>query len=515
MTLTSALDERLAFMQLDAAAQADIRGVKDIVRADLPGILDDFYDQVRATPATRSFFADDALIGSARARQLRHWDGISEGRFDASYVDAVTRVGEIHARIGLEPRWYIGGYALVLGGLVGAVLQARLPQRGRGDRALTARISAELSALVKATLLDMDFAISVYLEAAERNRVEAERRVLTEERQRVQRALGEALAALSQGDLTRRVADDIPAEYAGLRDSFNTAVSVLGETMTAVAVSTDGLTRGAQEIAEASDNLSRRTEQQAASLEQTAAALDEITATVRQSAQAADEASAHVARTRDQAGQSGEVMRQAIAAMTRIEESSGEISQIIGVIDEIAFQTNLLALNAGVEAARAGDAGRGFAVVAQEVRQLAQRSAEAAKEIKALISASTAQVATGVKLVGETGAVLQTIARGVEEIDGLVTGIARSAAEQASSLIEVNAAVNQMDQIVQQNAAMVEQTTAATAQLRGQTQDLDQRLRWFETGGANRANGAARREPPAQAVQPRLARVAGGDWQEF
>ena len=295
-------------------------------------------------------------------------------------------------------------------------------------------------------------------------------------------SLAEALEHLAKGDLTFRVAADFPGDYRKLKDDFNAAITQLQETIKVIAASTDGLRTGADEIAHASDDLSRRTEQQAASLEETAAALDELTATVRRTASGAKQASEVVSSTRGEATHSGQVVHEAVSAMGAIEDSSKQINQIIGVIDEIAFQTNLLALNAGVEAARAGDAGRGFAVVAQEVRALAQRSAEAAKEIKTLISSSTAQVSQGVNLVGQTGEALQRIVLKVGEIDALVTEIAASAAEQATGLNEVNTAVNQMDQVTQQNAAMVEQSTAATHSLKGETGELVRLIGRFRVG---------------------------------
>ncbi|HWA60135.1 MAG TPA: methyl-accepting chemotaxis protein, partial [Caulobacteraceae bacterium] len=233
-----------------------------------------------------------------------------------------------------------------------------------------------------------------------------------------------------------------------------------------------GMRAGAEEIAKASDDLSRRSEQQAASLEETAAALDEITATVRQTAAGAGQASEAVGAAKREAVQSGEVVAEAVAAMGGIEQSSKQISQIIGVIDEIAFQTNLLALNAGVEAARAGDAGRGFAVVASEVRALAQRSADAAKEIKSLISASSRQVEQGVGLVGRTGEALTSIGAKVSQIDVLVAEISGSAQEQATGLGQVNVAVNDMDKVVQRNAAMVEESTAAAHSLKAEAAQL-------------------------------------------
>ena len=243
-----------------------------------------------------------------------------------------------------------------------------------------------------------------------------------------------------------------------------------------------GVRNGSDKIAEAAVHLSRRTEQQAASLEETAAAMEEITTTVGQTASGAKKAADVVARARDDARRSGEVVGEAVAAMTAIEGSSQQVGQIIGVIDEIAFQTNLLALNAGVEAARAGEAGRGFAVVAQEVRALAQRSADAAKEIKTLISTSTQQVGAGVSLVAQTGEALREIVGQVAAIDALVSEIAASAQEQATGLHQVNTAVNQMDQVVQQNAAMVEEATATTHSLKSEAGDLAVLVSRFQVG---------------------------------
>ena len=275
--------------------------------------------------------------------------------------------------------------------------------------------------------------------------------------------------------------------------------------MSRVTAATDGIRGGSEEIGIAADDLSRRTEQQAASLEETAAALDEITSTVRRSAAGAKQASEVVAGAKLEAERSGIVVDQAVAAMGEIETSSREIGNIIGVIDEIAFQTNLLALNAGVEAARAGEAGRGFAVVAQEVRALAQRSADAAKEIKTLIGASARQVEAGVGLVGQTGEALRGIVAKVVEIDALIVQISASAQEQATGLHQVNTAVNQMDQVTQQNAAMVEQTTAATHALKGQTAELVALISAFQVGTSRRFGAAAAiqaSEPPRASRRP-------------
>uniref|UniRef100_UPI0026F0C354 methyl-accepting chemotaxis protein n=1 Tax=Phenylobacterium aquaticum TaxID=1763816 RepID=UPI0026F0C354 len=264
---------------------------------------------------------------------------------------------------------------------------------------------------------------------------------------------------------------------------------------------------GAGEISHASDDLSKRTERQAATLEETAAAVEEITATVKKAAEGARSAHTAVADTKVDAERGGAVAHQAISAMSEIEASSSQIGEIIGVIDEIAFQTNLLALNAGVEAARAGDAGKGFAVVASEVRALAQRSAEAAKEIKALISASNQQVSTGVDLVGKTGEALRRIVSQVAQITDLITGIAASAQEQAAGLHQVNTAVNQMDQMTQQNAAMVEESTAASHALSNEATELNRLMGEFDLGAITAARRPAH-QARAQAPQRRPAPLA-------
>ncbi|TCS13325.1 methyl-accepting chemotaxis protein [Caulobacter sp. BK020] len=336
---------------------------------------------------------------------------------------------------------------------------------------------------------------------AERRRNQEAAEAAAREQAFVMEHIATGLNRLADGDLTYRVDADFPQTYQRLRSDFNGAIAQMEEAMRTIVHAANSIGSGSDEIASAADDLSRRSEQQAASLEETAAALDQITATVKRSSAGAVEASRVVTSTRSDAERSAVVVRSAVDAMNQIEKSSQSISQIIGVIDEIAFQTNLLALNAGVEAARAGDAGRGFAVVAQEVRALAQRSADAAKEIKTLISTSSQQVSQGVSMVGQTGEALQAIVGKVSEIDGLVSEIAASGSEQATGLNQVNAAVNQMDQTVQQNAAMVEQSTAASHALKGEANGLMEMIGRFQVSGAQAAVGSpARRSAPATQV---------------
>ena len=335
---------------------------------------------------------------------------------------------------------------------------------------------------------------------AQRLVAERERAARAAELSQVVDALAGGLQTLADGVLTYRLKDAFAREYEPLRHDFNSAMTKVQAALAAVIGSASGINAGAGEITQAADDLSRRTEQQAASLEQTAAALDEITATVRKTAEGAQHARTVVTRAKQDAQTSGGVVEGAVQAMDAIEKSSREISQIIGVSDEIAFQTNLLALNAGVEAARAGDAGRGFAVVAQEVRALAQRSAEAAKEIKALISTSAKEVGSGVERVGGAGQALRRIAEQVDEINAIVVDITHSTQEQAIGLAQVNTAVNQMDQMTQQNAAMVEQSTAASHGLAREAQSLAQLTRGFKVEEApdrpQASDAPARRPAP-------------------
>ncbi|OJF93985.1 methyl-accepting chemotaxis protein [Pararhizobium antarcticum] len=366
-------------------------------------------------------------------------------------------------------------------------LEAEIPGQDRRDQigSMAAAVAVFRTNAVERVRLERDAMTGRSLSEREHMEREALKAKETADIQQAVDALATGLGRLADGDLGYRIDTPFVLHLDRLRADFNNSVAKLHHALQAVGTNARAIDAGASEIRHAADDLARRTEQQAASVEETAAALEEITTTVKDSAHRAEEVGALVARTRAGAEKSGEVVRDAVNAMQGIEKSSGEISNIIGVIDEIAFQTNLLALNAGVEAARAGDAGKGFAVVAQEVRELAQRSAKAAKEIKALINTSGEQVRSGVTLVGETGKALEVIVSEVQEINGHINAIVTATREQSVGLQEINTAVNTMDQGTQQNAAMVEEQTAASHGLAAEAAALNALLAQFKLGGGD------------------------------
>ncbi|PHP65699.1 methyl-accepting chemotaxis protein [Zhengella mangrovi] len=343
--------------------------------------------------------------------------------------------------------------------------------------------------------------------------------------------LANALERLAGGDFSARV-DDLGPEFEKVASDFNRMVGAVAAVLDEIKVTAGSIETGSQQLLQSAEQLSDRTARQAASLEETAASLEEITATVRRSSESASEAGHLVGNTKEEARKSVAKMQDAIGAMDRIEASSSQIGRIIGVIDEIAFQTNLLALNAGVEAARAGEAGKGFAVVAQEVRELAQRSAEAAKEIKQLIATSVEEVETGAALVNQTGSVLTEIEQQIGMIFESIQGIMQSYGEQSASLSEINTAVSYMDQVTQQNAAMAEETNAASHDLVSQGDILKKAVARFVTGTASAGASARVARPAPQAVRPQVAAKAAApssvpvrasvgnaalaeDWEEF
>ncbi|MDI7862180.1 globin-coupled sensor protein [Rhizobiaceae bacterium n13] len=493
----SALAQRLEFLELDEESRRTLQSLRPTVSSVIGTALDKFYAKVGKSSVVAHFFRDKNHMAGAKQRQVGHWEKLASAKFDSDYVDGVTAVGRAHARIGLEPRWYIGGYSVLLNELSKAVLEKHWPFPFGKQH--TRALSDKIGALIKAAMLDMDYSISVYLEelANERKRLAEERARAAADQALALDHLKKGLDALSRGDFEATMPNDLPADFQQMANDYNSAVEGLRRTFGSVRHTSQEILGGTDTIAKATDDLSLRTAQQAAGVEESSAALQQLSVSVGQTALNAEKASEEVRDTQQRARNSGEVVTKAVSAMAEIEKSTSEVFKIIGVIDDIAFQTNLLALNAGVEAARAGEAGKGFAVVAQEVRQLAQRSAQAAKEIQNLISQSSALVNEGVSLVSTTGDALGDMIGRVDVIDRIVADIAAAARDQATGVNEVSVAIRNMDSITQQNSGMVEKTSAETRRLRAEVAGLVEILGSLKVGGS--AVNPQRRQHPAPA----------------
>ena len=319
MSNLQALNDRLNFMNFGPHAQSRLRGMKSVIMSALPRALEAFYEKMRAVPETAKFFPNEELVRLANGKQHGHWDRITDGRLDESYAKAAMHVGEVHARIGLEPRWYIGGYTIVLEHLINAIITARWPA-SRWGRKLHGQteLKEEIAALVKATFLDMDMALTVYAGTFDTKRAAAEAK-LQSAADTVVAAMGAAMRALAAGDLTHRLGDNIPAEYSQLRLDFNTALERLSGTLASMQSSSRAISGSVEEIAAAADDMSRRTEAQAANLEQTTAALGELTEAVKRTADGAAQVNVAVGAANTEAESSRSVVGEAGAAMGKIE----------------------------------------------------------------------------------------------------------------------------------------------------------------------------------------------------
>ncbi|MBO1323578.1 globin-coupled sensor protein [Acetobacter sp. TBRC 12305] len=483
------LGDRLDFLLLQQDQCRAMRSLKGLVDRELPQALDKFYEQVRKTPQTLRFFSSPEHMGRAKGAQVNHWKTISSANFGDSYAKQVRAIGTVHAHIGLEPRWYIGGYAIVLDHLVQSALQT-MPARtsffsARG-RDGAAELPQALGSLCKAVLLDIDLAISVYLEEAEKAREKAlaEARAREQSQTALIKSLRAGLKALSEGDLGFRFTTPFDPEFEILRTNFNDAAEALSTAFRQVSNAASGIETGADEIAHAVDDLAQRTERQAADIGHTATALSTVTAEVEQTARITLNAHDTATQVCQATRESDTAVQDAVCAMQAIETSSAQMSAIVDLLDEVALRTNLLSLNAGVEAARAGESGRGFGVVATEIRNLAQRSAVSAREIRKLIAVSCQQVSDGVRLVGRTRVTLDKISRQVDTIADFVTEIKTLSQSQAKSLGDVNTAIASIDRSTQQNAAMVEESSAATQNLRQEARALARSVRQFRLAQA-------------------------------
>jgi methyl-accepting chemotaxis protein len=454
--------------------------------------------------------------------------GVAESALDVAKDHAAAQRASATRMLVLELALLAGAVALVIGMMllvsrrvIGPLLRIKdaMLKLAGGDFGVVVpglerkdEIGAIANAVEKFKIVADEKARHEADEATHRQQAEAsvqakaaeERAAVAEEQAQAFRALGVGLGKLASGDLTFRLTEGFTDDYQQIRDEFNTAIGQLHETIRAIALSTREVANAAGEISTSTTDLSQRTEEQGASLEATTASMEQISVTVKKNAENAQQANQVTAGTREVADRGGKVVAQAVDAMSRIEDSSAKISDIIGVIDEIARQTNLLALNAAVEAARAGEAGRGFAVVASEVRSLAQRSSQAAKDIKDLITNSSGQVQEGVDLVNRAGTSLNEIVGSIKQVAAIVSEIAAASAEQAGGIDQVNRALSQMDEVTQQNSALVEENAATAKTLEQQSQAMDERVTFFRLDDAQDHGVAAR---PAHADARTIAAV--------
>jgi methyl-accepting chemotaxis protein len=539
----NSISDRLDFIGLDPAALDSIATLKPLIDRHMQTALERFYRKIATVPAVSRHFSGEQHVEHAKARQATHWSAIAAGRLDDNYFRSANVVGNVHARIGLEPQWYIGGYGLLLQTLVEGVLRDFLAERFSGatlgmgkkysSRQILAEVdtvSAALAAMLKAVLIDIDIAVTTYFEKTHAETVELNRQmgqVVTAARagdfkSRVQiesttagiqdmaegvnhlmatvdegvEATASVLGALAEADLAQRMTGDFQGAFARLQADVNAVGEKFAEIVGQLRGTSGSLKTATGEILSGANDLAQRTTRQAAAIEETSAAMEQLANTVVDNARRADSANGRARVVSAAAEQGGEVMREANEAMERISVSSSKISNIIGIIDDIAFQTSLLALNASVEAARAGDAGKGFAVVAIEVRRLAQSAAAASSEIKVFIEQAANDVKAGSRLVSDAAGKLAVMLEGIRENAGLIDGIAQAGQQQSNAIAEVSAAIRQMDEMTQHNAALVEEINAAIEQTEGRATELDQLVEVFvvedDRSGAPRARPALR-----------------------
>jgi methyl-accepting chemotaxis protein len=524
------LQSRLDFIGLDDTARQRQAKVQQHIDKHLSVALDKFYSKLAVVPAVARFFEGKPHMDRAQSKQVGHWKAIAAGQFDDAYFEASSRVGLRHAKIGLEPRWHIGGYGVIVETLVVGVVhdlmaEALQPKPGRfGKKAASPEeimaaadeMALILGSLIKSTLLDIDIGVSAYFDKLTEDTRAADEAAQAKITRTVS-LTGDVLKDMAEGNLTRRITAEFEPEFSQIKSDTNAVADRLTGIVGQLRHTSRSLKTATSEILSGANDLADRTTKQAATIEETSAAVEQLSAAVAENARRTATASGKAQVVAQNATQGGDVMKQANEAMSAIQTSSSKISNIIGLIDDIAFQTNLLALNASVEAARAGDAGKGFAVVAVEVRRLAQSAANASAEVKVLVEASASEVRTGSGLVGQAAETLLDILAGARDSAELIDSIAQANKEQASSLEEVAVAVRLMDEMTQHNAALVEQTNAAIEQTEGQASELDLIVDVFTIDDPVRAPARVVRAVPKAAPAPRSMGNAAiaRDWNEF